>query len=150
MTSPISPSGSSDRRGIEEMLRRCALGVQGVAPGVWRAELRGHTVPFPLWVSDEGQLVRLVISPLLVGPKDFERGPALHDRLLRLNLSIRMARFAVTPGGDVELMTEMVAAHIDAGELSDCVRGLLYYADRYFGQLAALCRAPSRPPPTAS
>jgi len=128
------------RRDLEASLRRFAGTVQAVAPGVWRADLRGQSVPFPLWVSDEGDFVRFVISPLLVGPKSGAQVKVVHDRLLRLNPAIRMVRFAVTPDGEIELMADQPASCLEPSEVRDCLDGLLYYADRYYGILAALCR----------
>ena len=127
------------RRDVAEILRRAAGPVQSVAPGVWKADLLGQTVAFPLWVSDEGDFVRLVISPLLPGAKGPDQAAVVHDRLLRLNLTIRMARFAVTPDGEIELIADQPTTYLDAGELRDCLDGLLYYADRYYGLLSALC-----------
>jgi len=115
--------------------------LQTVAPGVWRAELRGQVVSFPLWVSDEDGFVRFVISPFLPAPKTPERTAMLSERLLRLNPTIRMARFAVTPAGEVELLADQLAVHIDGAEVRDCLDALLYYADRYYGLLATVARA---------
>jgi len=128
------------RRDLEASLRRFTGAVQSVAPGVWRADLRGQSVSFPLWVSDEGDFVRFVISPLLSGPKSGDRAMDVHDKLLRLNPTIRMARFAVTPDGEIELMADQPMAFLDPSEVRDCLDGLLYYADRYYGILSALCR----------
>ena len=128
------------RERADELLRQSGFPVHDVAPGVWKTGLRGATATFQLWVSDEGDFVRFAIAPLIRCPRRPEHAPRLHEHLLRLNPNVRMTRFALSPEGDVELIADFPAAHLDATEFRDCLDALRYYADRAYPVLAALCR----------
>jgi hypothetical protein len=128
------------RERIQALLERGGWPVVDIAPGVWRTALRGETVTFQVWVSDEGDFVRFAIAPMLRCPRSEARVPLLHDKLLRLTPAVRMARFALSPEGDVELIADYPTAHLDAPAFRDCLDTLLYYADRHYPALAAICR----------
>lgn len=128
------------RASADELLRQGGFPVHDVVPGVWKTGLRGASATFPLWVSDEGAFVRFAIAPLVRRPARDDKRPPLHRHLLRLNADVRMTRFALSPEGDVELLLDFPAAHLDAVEFRDCLDALLYYADRNYPVLAQLCR----------
>ena len=110
----MSGSATFGRQRADELLRQSGFPVHDVAPGVWKTGLRGANATFQLWVSDEGDFVRFAIAPLLRKPAREEQVSRLHDHLLRLNPTVRMARFALSPEGDVELITDFPSAHLDA------------------------------------
>jgi hypothetical protein len=136
----MSEAPGFGRQRADDLLRQSGFPVHHVAPGVWKTGLRGANATFQLWVSDEGSFIRFAIAPFLKKPVRPENRPALHRQLLELNPSIRMTRFALSPDGDVELIVDFPAAHLDESEFRDCLDALLYYADRNYPVLAPLCR----------
>ncbi len=136
----MSSDPTFGRQRADELLRQNGFPVHDVVPGVWKTGLRGASATFQLWVSDEGDFVRFAIAPLVRRPAREAKRSALHRFLLRLNPGVRMTRFALSPEGDVELIVDFSAAHLDAAEFRDCLDALLYYADRNYPVLAQLCR----------
>ncbi len=127
---------------IPEFFERYEWSVEEVEPGIWRAVFADERdEEYDLFVAQTDAWLHFAVSPLTPRPKAECVSP-LHEILLRLNQSLRLARLALDDEGDVALLADLplddlryahFAAALDA--LTGCTRQLA-------GELSRLATQP--------
>ena len=88
-------------------------------------------------------ILKKVIAPFVLKPKDPECERRLYRHLLRLNYEINMAKFTVDPDGDITLTVELPTENLDYSEFADAINALSYYADEHYLEILNLAQDPT-------
>jgi hypothetical protein len=119
-----------------------------VEPGVWHstfAVAAGEV--YDLYVLAADDWVQLAVSPLI--PSTFA---GMMDRLqrvlLHMNQDLRLVRLALDADGDVNLLADLPAAHINTALFGQVLELIAYYANELAPQLRQIAADPdySLPP----
>lgn len=123
---------------VERMLRDGGWRFERLTDLTWRCHFRGKHGRFPIFIRVDTRLnfIHFAVVPYLRSPSDLEVASRLYLRLLELNQSLMMAKFAIDDDLDVILSVEYPFANLDPSELRDSLEALAHYADGHAQELA--------------
>lgn len=102
----------------------------------WRSWFTVEKQQFRFFVRLTPSWVFLTIIPFVPLPPDHRR-LALYQRVLELNRTITLAKFAVDKD-DLVLTVELPTEHIVESQLKDGLDALSFYAGNHYAEIAAL------------
>src|SRR5215212_6643191 len=106
-----------------------------VEPGVWHSTFAIPAGdPYDLYVLAADDWVQIAVSPLFITTLGdiTERLPTV---LLHLNQDLRLARLALDADGDVNLLADLPAEHINIALFGQVLELMAYYASELAPQL---------------
>lgn len=127
---------------IASYFRHYGWTCEEVEPGVWHSTFAVEAgEAYDLYVLAADDRVQLAVSPLF--PSTFA---GMTDRmqrvLLHMNQDLRLVRLALDADGDVNLLADLPAAHINAALFGQALELLAYYASELAPQLRQLAANP--------
>ena len=131
---------------IAAFFRHYGWTCEEVDPGVWHSSFAVETVGDPrtiydLYVLAADDWVQVAISPLYAAA--YTAMPQrLLSFLLHTNQDLRLARLALDADGDVNLLIDVPAQHINAELFGQVLELLAYYASELGPQLRGIDGAP--------
>lgn len=115
------------REELNEYLVQAGLEPSG--DGTWQVRRGGS--PLSVHVRFSENWLCLSIEPRTPLPTDPAARSALHERLLRWNRDLDLAKFCLDQGGEVILTAELPTENLDSSEVADAVDALARCAERH-------------------
>jgi hypothetical protein len=122
MSAPDDIAGFFERYGWRFDRRRNDL---------YRTGFAGETGQYEIWVRHAEPWVYFTINPYIPRMAEKPHRRNVHRALLRANLDVNMAKFAIDSDGDVALSVELPARGFFYSHFSDALTALSHYADEY-------------------
>ncbi len=127
---------------VPEFFERYEWSCEEVEPGIWRAAFADERdEEYDLFVAQTDDWLHFAVSPLTPRPKA-ECTPSLHEALLRLNQSLRLARLALDDEGDVALLADLPLDDLRFAHFAAALDALTGYTRRLAGELSRVATQP--------
>jgi len=127
---------------IPEFFERYEWSCEEVEPGIWRASFADEREEeYDLFVAQTEEWLHFAVSPLTPRPR-LECSIPLHETLLRLNQSLRLARFALDDEGDVALLADLPLDDLRFAHFAAALDALTGYTRQLAGELGRVATQP--------
>lgn len=97
---------------------------------------------FDLYVMVVEDWVHFAVTPFLPAIPEAQR-QRLYASMLKLNQQMRMLRFALDGDGDVSLIADVPARHLNDAYFGRILEAFVYYADRLAAELRRMSTDPA-------
>ena len=127
---------------IPEFFERYEWSCEEIEPGIWRASFADEREEeYDLFVAQTTEWLHFAVSPLTPRPK-MECAISLHEIMLRLNQSLRLARLALDDEGDVALLADLPLEALQFAYFAAALDVLTGYARQLAGELSRVATQP--------
>ena len=127
---------------IPEFFKRYEWSCEEVEPGIWRASFADEREEeYDLFVAQTDDWLHFAASPLTPRPAA-ECVSSLHEILLRLNQSLRLARLALDDEGDVCLLADLPLDDLRYAHFAAALDALTGYTRQLAGELSWVATQP--------
>lgn len=127
---------------IPEFFERYEWTAEEVEAGIWRASFADEREEeFDLFVAEGDDWLHFAVTPLTPHPAP-ECASSLHEAMLRLNQSLRLARLALDDEGDVALLADLPLDDLRFAHFAAALDALTDYTRRLAGELSRTATKP--------
>ncbi|MBI3961070.1 MAG: hypothetical protein HY328_19835 [Chloroflexi bacterium] len=127
---------------VPQFFERYEWNCEEVEPGIWRASFADEREEeYDLFVALSDNWLHFAVSPLTPRPVT-ECFFSLHETLLRLNQSLRLARLALDDEGDVALLADLPLDDLRYAHFAAALDALTSYTRRLAGELSWVATQP--------
>ena len=127
---------------IPEFFDRYEWSCEEVEPGIWRAAFADERdEEYDLFVALSDEWLHFAVSPLTPRPAA-ECTISLHEAMLRLNQSLRLARLAIDDEGDVALLADLPLEELGFSHFAAALDALTGYTRQLAGELSRVATQP--------
>lgn len=127
---------------IPALFDRYEWSCETVETGIWRSSFADEEdAEFDLYVAAGEEWLHFAVSPLTPHPIP-ECIEKLTSRLLRLNQSLRLVRFAIDGDGDITLQADLPVASLSFSLFAATLDALIHYTRQLGGALARAATEP--------
>jgi hypothetical protein len=123
---------------LEDYLTRAGLRYERVDETTIGSAFRGQSASFPFFIRLTEDWIFFTITPFVGAPPNERALLPLYRRLLELNRTMNLAKFALDEDLDVLLTVELPTEDVSATELDDALNALSFYADAHYAEVKAL------------
>lgn len=125
---------------IEALLTQDGWPFSKVAENTWASAFRSTEHQFKFYVRLTEHWLYLTIVPYVMVPTDAVRASKLYERLLTLNRSVTLAKFALEQR-EVVLTVELPTEALAPTQFKDGLDALSFYANTHFTELSKLANS---------
>ncbi|MFZ1757452.1 MAG: YbjN domain-containing protein [Caldilineaceae bacterium] len=127
---------------IPEFFDRYEWSCEEVESGIWRASFADEREEeYDLFVAQTAEWLHFAVSPLTPRPT-MECAISLHEALLHLNQSLRLARFALDDEGDVALLADLPLDDLCFAHFAASLDALTGYTRQLASELTRVATQP--------
>jgi len=132
------------RDDLEHYLRTAGWKFERIDERTLGLAFRGDAATFPFFIRLTDAWIFFTIVPFVKMPDDDRAQLAIYRRLLQLNRTMNLAKFALDEDGDIVLTVELPTEATSASALDDALAALTLYANAHYVELRDLAARATR------